>query len=196
MPCCRRGNFTDESGVTTFASSFVSAWKATRRARKSTKTCPASAGRPASNTICRCFSAKPPPLFDYLGEHARLALHHDVLAAAEGFWHEIGLRYTPLRGDPARPLLPPGEVFIYPDALMAALKTHPRLELPADGEADASVVALPALAVTAAPTTRWPPCVSLSPVCRPRADRGGKPGPAGNPCNIFCRARPAPAAGG
>ncbi|MCK6438065.1 transcription-repair coupling factor [Rivihabitans pingtungensis] len=138
---------TDESGVTTFRQQFRERMEGDPSRAQIYKDVSSQCWPAGIEYYLPLFFSETATLFDYLGEHARLALHHDVLAAAEGFWHEIGSRYTLLRGDPARPLLPPGEVFIYPDALMAALKTYPRLELPADGEADASVAALPALAV-------------------------------------------------
>ena len=138
---------TDESGVTTFRQQFRERMEGDPSRAQIYKDVSSQCWPAGIEYYLPLFFSETATLFDYLGEHARLALHHDVLAAAEGFWQEIGSRYTLLRGDPARPLLPPGEVFIYPDALMAALKTYPRLELPADGEADASVAALPALAV-------------------------------------------------
>ena len=50
---------------------------------------------------------------------------HIEQVAGEAFWKEAGSRYDLLRGDPARPLLPPAEVFLRPDSLMAELKRYP-----------------------------------------------------------------------
>ena len=48
-------------------------------------------------------------LADYLPRDAALALHGDVAAAIERFWQDTESRYRLLRGDKARPLLPPAD---------------------------------------------------------------------------------------
>src|SRR4030095_8203385 len=70
-------------------------------------------------------------LADYLPRDAAVALHGDVPAAIERFWQDTESRYKLLRGDKARPLLPPTEVFLPPDAFNAALKGFARIEIPA-----------------------------------------------------------------
>ncbi len=60
-------------------------------------------------------------LADYLPETARVALHGDVHAAAETFWADIKSRYELFRGDPERPLLPPGELYLTAEALFASI---------------------------------------------------------------------------
>jgi len=67
---------------------------------------------------------------DYLPEASTVALHGDVDAAAERFWQDTDSRYRLLRGDKARPLLPPTELFLAPDALRASVKPFKRLEMP------------------------------------------------------------------
>ena len=60
-----------------------------------------------------------------------VALHGDVAAAIERFWQDTESRYRLLRGDKARPLLPPTELFLPADAFFGALKAFARIELPA-----------------------------------------------------------------
>ncbi|OBU85115.1 transcription-repair coupling factor [Chromobacterium subtsugae] len=84
-------------------------------------------------------------LFDYLGEDALLVLHHDVQDAAETFWRDAQGRYDMARGDLERPILPPADIFLRPDELMARLKPYARIELSADEAAPG--LALPELAV-------------------------------------------------
>ncbi len=70
-------------------------------------------------------------LADYLPRDAAVALHGNVPAAIERFWQDTESRYRLLRGDKARPLLPPTEVFLPPDGFNAALKGFARIEFPA-----------------------------------------------------------------
>ncbi len=73
-------------------------------------------------------------LADYLPRDAAVALHGDVPAAIERFWQDTESRYKLLRGDKARPLLPPAEVFLPPDAFNGALKPFARIEFSAATE--------------------------------------------------------------
>src|SRR5688572_466606 len=77
-----------------------------------------------------------------------VAVHGDVGAAIDRFWQDTESRYRLLRGDKARPLLPPAELFAPPDDFRRALKSFGRVELPVAGDA-----ALP----PDAPTRRLPP---------------------------------------
>jgi transcription-repair coupling factor (superfamily II helicase) len=86
-------------------------------------------------------------LFDYVGPNALLTLHHIDAGAAETFWQDVATRYQMARGDIERPVLPPAELFLRPDDFMRALKTYARIEIPAEGDAEACVGALPGLAV-------------------------------------------------
>ncbi|GGX81676.1 transcription-repair coupling factor [Vogesella alkaliphila] len=86
-------------------------------------------------------------LFDYLGTAAGVIVHGDVLAEAEGFWRDAQSRYNMAGGNPERPVLPPGELFLRPDELMAALKPYPRIELTSDGESQGDYLPLPDLGV-------------------------------------------------
>jgi transcription-repair coupling factor (superfamily II helicase) len=71
-------------------------------------------------------------LFDYLGEEALVVTHRDVHGAADTFWREVQERHQMARGDTERPVLAPAEIVLRPDELMAALKSYPRVECPAE----------------------------------------------------------------
>ncbi|HXR56013.1 MAG TPA: transcription-repair coupling factor [Casimicrobiaceae bacterium] len=86
---------------------------------------------------------------DYLPPDAIVALHGDVDAAIARFWEDTESRYRLMRGDKARPLLPPPQLFLPLDELRGAIKPHARIEVPL-AVADA---ALP----PDAPTRRLPP---------------------------------------
>jgi transcription-repair coupling factor (superfamily II helicase) len=68
-------------------------------------------------------------LADYLPPTAVIALHGDVRGAVEHFWRDTESRYRLLRGDKARPLLPPTELFLAPDAFNGAIKPFARVEI-------------------------------------------------------------------
>jgi len=68
-------------------------------------------------------------LFDYLGEHTLPLLDAGVNEAADQFWAQIGERYAQLRHDIERPLLPPAELWLAPDALRETLNHGQRIEL-------------------------------------------------------------------
>jgi transcription-repair coupling factor (superfamily II helicase) len=69
-------------------------------------------------------------LADYLPTDAVVALAGDVPGAITRFWQDTQSRYMLLRGDKARPLLPPAELFLPADAFYGALKPFARIELP------------------------------------------------------------------
>lgn len=138
---------TDETGVTTFRQQFRERMEGDPSRAQIYKEVSNQCWPPGIEYYLPLFFTETASVFDYLGDSARLVLHHDVQVAAEAFWKEAGSRYDLLRGDPARPLLPPAEVFLRPDSLMAELKRYPRLELPAEGDADPGTAQLPALAV-------------------------------------------------
>ncbi|HEX4986350.1 MAG TPA: transcription-repair coupling factor [Burkholderiales bacterium] len=68
-------------------------------------------------------------LFDYLPAAAQACLHHDVADAVRQFWADTQSRYQLLRGDPDRPLLPPGDLFLREDEFFGALKAFGRVEI-------------------------------------------------------------------
>jgi transcription-repair coupling factor (superfamily II helicase) len=71
---------------------------------------------------------------DYLPPTASIALHGDVAGAVEHFWQDTDSRYRLLRGDKARPLLPPTELFLPADAFNGTIKSFGRVELRGSGE--------------------------------------------------------------
>ncbi len=79
------------------------------------------------------FFEKTATLADYLPRDAAIALVGDVAGAVARFWHDTDARYKLLRGDKARPLLPPIDVFLPEDAFNGAIKSFARVELPASG---------------------------------------------------------------
>ena len=66
---------------------------------------------------------------DYLPADRIVVLHGDVAQAVERFWEDTDARFRLLRGDKARPLLPPTTLFLPADAFHGALKPFGRLEL-------------------------------------------------------------------
>ncbi len=89
---------------------------------------------------------------EYLPPDAVVALHGDAHGAAQRFFEEAEARYRLLRGDKARPLLPPREIFVPPDAFAGRAKAFARVELPAPDPAaafppDAPTAKLPDVAV-------------------------------------------------
>jgi transcription-repair coupling factor (superfamily II helicase) len=85
-------------------------------------------------------------LADYLPRDAAVAFVGDVANAVERFWQDTDSRYKLLRGDKARPLLPPTAVFLPPDAFNGSLKSHARIEIPA-ADADPAFQPAPAHAI-------------------------------------------------
>ena len=82
---------------------------------------------------------------DHLPADAVVALHGDVHAAAARFFAEAEGRYRLLRGDKARPLLPPREVFVPEDEFAGRLKAFARIEIPAPAPGAAFAVDAPAV---------------------------------------------------
>ncbi|MDQ2962335.1 MAG: transcription-repair coupling factor [Pseudomonadota bacterium] len=70
-------------------------------------------------------------LAEYFPANAAVVIHGDAGAAIERFWQDTESRYRLLRGDPARPLLPPHELFLPVDEFNGVLKPFARVELPA-----------------------------------------------------------------
>ncbi|MFC4727221.1 transcription-repair coupling factor [Coralloluteibacterium thermophilus] len=68
-------------------------------------------------------------LFDYLGNDPLVVLTEGVGEAAEAFWAQTAARYEQRRHDIERPVLPPAELFLPPDALRERLNRLPRIEV-------------------------------------------------------------------
>ncbi len=69
-------------------------------------------------------------LFDYLPAASVVALHGDVDDSIERFWQDTESRYRLLRGDKARPLLAPSQLFLPYDEFRGAIKPCARIEMP------------------------------------------------------------------
>ena len=68
-------------------------------------------------------------LFDYIGSAAALVLHGEVDEALARFWTDTRERHRFLQHDPERPILPPEELFLRPDAFFTATQPHATLAL-------------------------------------------------------------------
>ena len=66
-------------------------------------------------------------LFEYLPKQCTIALHGDVNRAIEDFWRETQSRFKLLGGDPARPLLPPAQVFFSAEQFFTAVNERGRI---------------------------------------------------------------------
>ena len=83
-------------------------------------------------------------LFDYLPQDALLLQHHDVPGAIAEFWRDTNDRYRMMRGERARPLLPPGDLFLSAEQFFIAAGVFPRLMLPAATSVAQTTLAAPA----------------------------------------------------
>lgn len=81
------------------------------------------------------FFAKTSTLFDYLGERMLPVVCDGALEAAEQFWTQTAERYEQRRHDVERPLLPPAELYLSPDALRERLNQAARVEVCGEGHA-------------------------------------------------------------
>lgn len=68
-------------------------------------------------------------LFDYLPQDTLLVTHGDVPKALADFWRDTRSRYDLLQGDKARPMLPPGELFIPEEDFFTRIKPYARLHV-------------------------------------------------------------------
>ncbi|MFN0039652.1 MAG: transcription-repair coupling factor, partial [Burkholderiales bacterium] len=68
-------------------------------------------------------------LFDYLPAATLLCLQHGVTDGVSQFWEDTQSRFKLLRGDPDRPLLPPGDLFLREDEFFAGLKKFARVDI-------------------------------------------------------------------
>ncbi len=75
------------------------------------------------------FHAETATLFDYLPGSTLPVLGDGVHAAADHAWTQVGARYEQLRHDVERPLLPPAELWLAPDALREILNRGERIEV-------------------------------------------------------------------
>ncbi|HEY7944954.1 MAG TPA: transcription-repair coupling factor [Casimicrobiaceae bacterium] len=71
-------------------------------------------------------------LADYLPADALVCLHGDVPSAIRRFWEDTDARYRLLRGDRARPLLAPHELFLPENEFHRLLNRFARIEIVSD----------------------------------------------------------------
>jgi transcription-repair coupling factor (superfamily II helicase) len=69
-------------------------------------------------------------LVDYFPPESIVALHGDVDGAIERFWQDTESRYRLMRGDKARPLLPPPALFLPHDEFRGSIKALARIDAP------------------------------------------------------------------
>ena len=72
-------------------------------------------------------------LFDYLGANTLPLLGDGIAAASDHAWIQAGERYEQRRHDIERPLLPPAELWLSPDALRERFNARPCIEVCAKG---------------------------------------------------------------
>jgi len=68
-------------------------------------------------------------VFDYVAGEALVVIDHGAAAAAERFWAQTTDRYEQRRYDRERPVLPPNELYLAPEALREQLNRRARIEL-------------------------------------------------------------------
>ena len=90
-------------------------------------------------------------IMDYLHnpgnpESAPLVLFtSDLSQAIQHFWQEVRSRYTLHRGDKARPLLPPEDLFLSEESFFAEFRQTPRLLIGEPSKGTAAIVPLPSI---------------------------------------------------
>jgi transcription-repair coupling factor (superfamily II helicase) len=75
-------------------------------------------------------------IFDYLGEHAAIALHGEVDDALKRFWVDTRERHRFLQHDKERPILPPEDIFLRAEDFFAIASAHPVLSVRGKEETD------------------------------------------------------------
>ena len=80
---------------------------------------------------------------EYLPSETVVALHGDVAQSIDRFWQDTESRWKLLRGDKARPLLPPHQLFLSPDSFNGIVKTFSRVLVAALGTQAAEGVDAP-----------------------------------------------------
>lgn len=79
------------------------------------------------------FFEKTATLFDYLAAGSMPILGEGVQEASDHFWRTTGERYEQRRHDIERPLLPPDELYLPPEALRTQLNLGRRIEICGEG---------------------------------------------------------------
>jgi len=92
-------------------------------------------------------------LFEHLGDKTLVVVGDGVAAAAAAFWAQTSDRWEQRRHDVERPILPPEEIFLPPDALRAELNRAERIEV--CGPDHPNHAASVAMAEQPAPVLAW-----------------------------------------
>ena len=92
-------------------------------------------------------------LFEHLGAKTLVVVGDGVAAAAAAFWAQTSDRWEQRRHDVERPILPPEEIFLAPDALRAELNRAERIEV--CGPDHPHYVESQAMAEETAPVLPW-----------------------------------------
>ena len=137
----------DKAGQDTFRRNFREKFEGDPSKSRMYKDVSAGLAPPGIEYYLPLFFEQTATLFDYLPEDALLCLHHGLEMTAQNFWRDTQSRYTLLRGDRDRPLLPPQELFLPVETLFAALKPYPRIELSEEDSAKAVSIPLPSVQV-------------------------------------------------
>jgi transcription-repair coupling factor (superfamily II helicase) len=85
-------------------------------------------------------------LFDYLPANAVVALDYEVNDAIADFWRDTKSRFDLMKGERARPILPPPDLFLSEEQFHVSLANRPVVRL-GRGDEVAAVTPLPDLAV-------------------------------------------------
>ena len=132
--CCPRASSrSTRAAARASAAGSARCSRATRRSRRSTRTSRTASCPGGIEYYLPLFFEATATLADYLPATAIVALHGDVRNAIDHFWQDTESRYRLLRGDKARPLLPPTELFLPGDAFNGAIKGLARIELRTEG---------------------------------------------------------------
>ncbi|MBX3672067.1 MAG: transcription-repair coupling factor [Burkholderiales bacterium] len=119
----------DEAGRARFRASFRERFEGDPTKRRAYKDVSNGVAPPGVECYLPLFFEDTATLFDYLPAGATCVLHEDVAAGAEAFWRDLGSRWNLLRGDPDRPLLPPGELYLTAEDFFVRLGGFPRLDV-------------------------------------------------------------------
>jgi len=85
------------------------------------------------------FFDKTATLNEYLPSGAIICMHGDIKTAVSRFWEDTQTRYRLMRGDKARPLLPPHELFLPEDEFNGMWKLFSRVHVAPEKSTEASI---------------------------------------------------------
>ncbi len=122
---------TDKDAITLFRQQFLDQFDASN-AKESVFYQVSKGTMPSGiESYLPLFFAQTATLFDYLHKDSLVVMHGDVQDASEFFWADVNERYEQHRYNPARPLLPPDQVFLPINELFGHIRRWPRVSLSA-----------------------------------------------------------------